>query len=117
MEVKTDMTLKDIEDFLTAKFPEERKSYRNNRIFVGGRGRPAFSLLGIYDYKTYRLVSGWEKGKDVVMIILIWAPLFLLIFPMILFIIWIMLKRKTIRKMLVAIKEEDARIKREKMSS
>ena len=108
MEVKIDMSLKEIEDFLIAKFPKERISNRNNKMFVGGIGSPAFSLLRIYDYKTYRLVSGWGKGWDPVKEIIFAIFLILLIIPYIIFIIWVITKLKTMKKMLLAIKEEDA---------
>jgi hypothetical protein len=77
-------------------------------MFVGGIGSPAFSLLRIYDYKTYRLVSGWGKGWDPVKEIIFAIFLILLIIPYIIFIIWVITKLKTMKKMLLAIKEEDA---------
>ena len=108
MEIKTDMTLNDIWEFLSANFPKEKIGKRNNKMYGGSIGTPVFSLLKIYDYKTYRLVSGWSKGWDAVKEIILAFLLILLIIPTIIMIIWVIIKRKTIKKMLVAIKEKDA---------
>ena len=111
MEVCTDLSLSELEEFLLANYPNYKFIERKNRIYVGGKFTAIFPLLIIYDYGKHRIATQWVKRQDSIKYSFISILLILLVIPAIVGVIWILMKRNEIMKILVSIKEEDTRLK------
>ena len=112
MEYNVDMSLSDIKEFLSIRYPSEQvRLFRGNKLKVGG------SFLGlfiVYDYDKSRLVTTTGKGIDFIVSVIVGLLFGLLILPGLLICIWLAVKWEKIHEMVRAIKDEDIRRKYEK---
>jgi len=111
MEVKTDLSLSELKEFLLTNYPDKKLAERKNKIYVGGKIPSIIPLIMIYDNDKYRIATKWGKGRDIIKFFFISLLLLLFILPVIVYGIWIFMNRNDIKNIFMAIKEEDTRVK------
>ena len=112
MEYYVDMSIQEIKEFISDKYPAEQvKQLRHNKLSVGGS---FLALFIVYDYEKSRLVTTTGKGKDFVFGIIVGLLLGFLIIPMIFILIWYAINGNKIQEIVRAIKDEDIRRKYQK---
>jgi len=53
MEVKTDLSLSELKEFLLTNYPDKKLAERKNKIYVGGKIPSIIPLIMIYDNDKY----------------------------------------------------------------